>query len=585
MAYKNGFTPSTLVKYEGNITEYPFFNLSKQDKSKCISKKYNFGEGRTLTVENLHGIPTAFDADVLVALSYLGTQKNCLDKKIHFTIKELSRLIGCTDKQRVKNSIRCLTGTSYTAQGTILTKVNDKTIYLDETMMFHIIEYSRYVDTKNKKSYDNEDIREKTWVKFNEYFVNNFIANYVQYLDIGIYLKIKTPTAKRLYIYLEKKIGKKTSFTIGIEKLAAVIPIEDKNIYNVRRVLKDAGNILIKHELIERYSLDNENITFYFPLQLKKIQSSEDKEEANKKYYDEIYSYLSQLINPVYAYPAFAKQQVQFKCPYFKKLDEFIEYYGAYRVLEKLAYGIYNHIFNKPIQNLGGWLRKAVEENYPTPESFYSFIHRIDEAQEFIPEESFQIKSQKIKTFCLANKININVLDKYINEDGEDYLEYAIEQCNQAKNIKNISGFFINSLKTKAFLDGYKFLRKIKEEETDKKAKEIEDKHLVKLSRLYDFEEHSSIKKYLKEHSDKAFELIDKYRENFAVKMVIIKYGEKDLEKFLKSRALTSLFSEDLKSLENYYFPSFEDWKNDPTNKEKIEEYIKEVNFHSIYKT
>jgi len=394
-----------LVKYEGNIAEYPFFQLSKHDKDKCMKREFNFGEGRTLTIENIDGIPTAFDANVLMAISYIGTQSNSLDRKIHFTLKELAELLMCTDKSRIKDSIKRLSKTSYTAQGTVLTKHEGKNIYLDSTLIFHIIETVKYLDPQKKKIYNHQQAKEETWVKFNEYFIDNFVENYVQHINWEVYLKLETPTAKRLYTYLEKKRGERESFTIDVYKIAAVIPIESKEGFNIRKLLKEACKHLIEQDIIKNYSFANDNITFEFPLKSKKlIQENkqlslllplkEDKDQQIEKTKE----YLKQLVSPSFATMSFALEQIKFKCPGFKGASNFITTHGPGIVLEKLAYGIYTHVFSHPVENLGGWLRTALKENFLSPEGFWELLNETEVNNESISFEN--IKSNKVQKFC-----------------------------------------------------------------------------------------------------------------------------------------------------------------------------------------
>lgn len=568
-----------LVKYEGNIAEYPFFLLSKREKSLCTLRKYLFGEGRSLIIENSYGIPTAFDADVLMALSYIGSQTDSLDKKIHFTIKELAEIMGCKDRQRVKKSIICLLRTIYTSEGTILTKTGNKNIYLDHTMIFHIVDTASLIDTQKKIICNSEKVREKTWVKFNEYFINNFISNYVQYINIEVYLALKTPTAKRLYIYLEKKQGGNDCFTIGIRKLAAVIPIEAKDIHNVRRLLREACKHLIDLNVIKNYYFENDNITFEFPVKPKKIiqenkQLSLSSPEPLKT--EQTKEYLKQLVNPSFGTMTFALEQIKLKCPKFKGTSNFVEQHSPSVVLEKLAYGIYTHVFSHPIENLGGWLRTALKENFLSPEGFYQFLNENEANNETMLFEN--IKSEKVQKFCnefnLPEEILLNFYSTHSTgsvtteiPDYENYLEYLIDICLVAENIpeKKKTGLLINSLKDKRYLNNYLGTQQEKERIKEEKKQDLDKKHLEQIKALYNQEQQQNLKNFLTEKPDFFNELIEKYCQDNPFVSDLVSRSGKDKNKLLNPMFI-AFISKDIEKHPDFNSVSFEQWqKSQPT--------------------
>jgi len=576
-------TKQLLVKYEGNVSEYPFFVLSKQNKSVSTFRKYSFGENRSLTVENPHGIPTSFDADVMIGLSYIGTRDDCLDKEIHFTIRELAEIIDCKDRGRIKKSIASLTATMYTAEGTVLNKINDKVNYLNKTSMFHIIDIANFVDTEKKKFYNEHQIREDTWVKFNQYFINNFIANYVQYINLEVYLALKTPTAKRLYIYLEKKQGGKDRFTIGIRKLAAVIPIEAKDIHNVRRLLKEACAHLIELNIIKNYSFANDNITFEFPLKPKKL-IPENKQLSlplkEDQQIEKTKEYLKQLVSPSFATMSFALEQIKFKCPGFKGAANFINTHGPGIVLEKLAYGIYTHVFSHPVENLGGWLRTALKENFLSPEGFWELLNENEANNESISFEN--IKSNKVQKFCNNYSLPEEILLSFHSTeipDYENYLGYLIDICLVAENIpeKNKIGLLINCLKDKRYLNNYLKTQQEQEKLKDEKNKEADKKYLEQLKNLYNQEQELKLKNFLNDNDLFFNQLTEKHcQENPFLNDVVNRTG-KDKNKLLNNPMFIAFLARDVENHNDYNFISFESWIKAENNKNKIEEIKKKI--------
>jgi len=143
---------------------------------------------------------------------------------------------------------------------------------LKKEEVFHIFERISFWD--DKETISNRKARETTWVKFNEYFLQNFLSGYFQYIDFSVYQKLKRPIVKRLYIFLSKKKFGRPSFKISINKLALAIPIEAKRLSDIRKILKDSCKCLVDIGFISHYKLERGaiDIIFYFP----------DKEIATK---------------------------------------------------------------------------------------------------------------------------------------------------------------------------------------------------------------------------------------------------------------------------------------------------------------
>lgn len=286
-----------LVKIDGNICEYPFFTLSKSEGTSEI-KEYIFrpiviekGEivERKLTLESLkgHGLPTAFDMDVLMAISHIGTETKAMTGEVHFSFYEICKKLGIPNKEsKIKKSILKMYYVDCRSEYCVLVKNKEenKKEYISGEDYFHIFDCVGFIDIKKENKRKSKYF---TYVQFSKYFVQNFLAGYFQYIDFSLYMALGTPTAKRLYVYLSKKKFGKSFFKISIEKLASVIPIEAGRLSKVREILKESCERLIEQKFINGYSLEKGamDITFYFPLQeLKEPEAALEENEENEVY-------------------------------------------------------------------------------------------------------------------------------------------------------------------------------------------------------------------------------------------------------------------------------------------------------------
>jgi len=367
----------SLIKVEGNLIEYPFFHLGGQRK-KVYSKSYDLPpikneniiiSDRQLLVENFkYGIPGPYDQDVLMGILKIGTIKNKLTEDIPLTVYEVAKEIDDLKNQaRVKESIFKIATTNYYSKQGILVKESGTNYYINE--LFHIIESAFFLDEKEK----NKRISNKvTKVRFNNYFISNFLNDYYKYIDLKKYFSIGSPTAKKLFLYLEKKKYRKETFQIKIDNLAGVLPLEVTKYNEIRKILKKASEKLIEHFIINSFGFEKDKVHFFFP-------SKEEKKQELKE-------------NPL------EEKLVSLGITRITAQD-LIRKYDEYVIKEQIEY-----LNFRKGDNLQGLLITAIKENWAVP-SEYTIKKQQEAIQEEIRKKSEEKKRAEENQKVLDSKI------------------------------------------------------------------------------------------------------------------------------------------------------------------------------------
>jgi len=368
-----------LLKLEGNLAEYPFFSYRRGYKREITQKAYKIGEinlpdgrkeVREFTVAAPMGMPTAYYQDVLMGILRIGTRDKNLTDKIYFTLYEVAEIIGSKrHEKKIKQSLIRLLATTYFAKNTVIVKGEKsedklKTVWEKGFHIFDEFEYLGGSETNKRLSRGN------TYVKFNSFFVENFINQYYKYIDYDKYKEIETPLAKKIYLYLEKKRFEKSSYEINIEKLARVIPVEAKTKTEIRRRLKETGESLINKNIIKNYKTIKDNIIYYFGKQIKEDLAVKNKEER----------LIDQLTERGVTKATAVKMVDEYERNDIEKQIEFIKH--------------------RKVNNKTGALVKAIKENWAPPKE-YTVIKQKEETtkQNEITRKQEEERAEKIKKY------------------------------------------------------------------------------------------------------------------------------------------------------------------------------------------
>lgn len=201
---------------EMNLAEFPITLLA--DRAPQGQKTLVFRDGeQTLTVtgSDAYGLPTAVDADVIVALIQLTKQaNNFTDPTVSFTRYGLIRLLGWPNKgssyQRLTQSLKCWTGVTLNYEKAWWDNKAKRKV--DAT--FHILETVIITETSQA---DDESSSTFTW---NKRFFESCRADNLKRLDLNTYFSLESSVSKRMYRFLDKRFFLRPTWTFDLREFA-----------------------------------------------------------------------------------------------------------------------------------------------------------------------------------------------------------------------------------------------------------------------------------------------------------------------------------------------------------------------------
>lgn len=222
-------SPIRIGRDEMNLAEFPFAVLSKLAPETKTLEFYDIvtmADGTrverrwTVTGSDKYGLPTATDEEVYIALLEVTKDWGFRSRTVPITRYDLMRRMGWkTDGRsyrRLEMSLDRLRGVSIKAVNAFWD--NKARRYL--TVAFGIIDNYVLVDERHAHSDRPGDARQSC-ITWNQVIFNSFLAGNIKLLDTDLYFSLRSPIARRLYRYLDKKRYRdKPMFQITLEKLA-----------------------------------------------------------------------------------------------------------------------------------------------------------------------------------------------------------------------------------------------------------------------------------------------------------------------------------------------------------------------------
>jgi hypothetical protein len=207
---------------EMNLAEFPISVLA--DRAPKGTKTLIFRDGEatlTLTGSDAYGLPTAADADVIVALIQLTKQKNnFLYPTINFTRYELLRLLGWPNEgksyRRLDESLNRWVGVSLHYDGCWWD--NRSKQYGDAKI--HIIESVVILDGKSRLNGDEQQALPLSSFTWNKVFMESCQADNLKRLNVETYFSLEHPSAKRLFRFLDKRFYRRTEWVFDLKEIA-----------------------------------------------------------------------------------------------------------------------------------------------------------------------------------------------------------------------------------------------------------------------------------------------------------------------------------------------------------------------------
>ncbi len=208
---------------EMNLAEFPISVLADRAPRGTKTLIFRSGRGRlTVSGSDAFGLPTAPDADVIVALIQLTKLRtNFTSPKVHFTRYELLRLLGWKNEgrsyRRLNESLQRWGGVTLHYDNCWWDNRAKK--YGDATL--HILESVVVLEGRGRGHEDEKQERlpfsHFTW---NKTFLESCQADNLKFLDVDVYFSLEHAASKRLYRFLDKRFWREPEWVFDLAEIA-----------------------------------------------------------------------------------------------------------------------------------------------------------------------------------------------------------------------------------------------------------------------------------------------------------------------------------------------------------------------------
>ena len=214
---------------EMNLVEFPFATLTHRPAMGSITcQRWTTGaDGErhkqrwVVQGGSASGLPTEFDERVYVALMALSKQQGLSERKVTFSVYQLLKIMGESHDsghyRSVERSLERLLRASIVAEGAFWDAEKSKLVGMING--FHLIEkyWLAYKEPDRDKV-----AREKArgYVIWGREIWSSLQSGYLKQLDLDLFYGLRTPVARRLYRFLDKKLHRRQRFEIDIFQLS-----------------------------------------------------------------------------------------------------------------------------------------------------------------------------------------------------------------------------------------------------------------------------------------------------------------------------------------------------------------------------
>jgi hypothetical protein len=352
---------------EMNLAEFPITVLADRAPKGARTLIFRVDQGQlTITGSDAYGLPTAPDADVIVALIQLTKLKNDFQKPtVHFTRYELLRLLGWNNEgrsyRRLDESLRRWVGV--TLHYANCWWDNRSKTYGDATL--HILESAIILEGKGKSRDDEGEqallpLSSFTW---NKTFLESCHADNLKYLDVGTYFSLEHSASKRLYRFLDKRFYKRASWVFDLREVAfervGLSRNYAHNVAKIREKLQPAVEELERKGFLEPLGRDER----YFKV------GNTWKIRFDKRVDRPGLPAPQRAEEPPPLVQALVERGVT-----RAKAEDLVRRHAPERILPKIE--LFDWMAERKDKRIGkspaGWLVKAIEDDYAAPRDFES---------------------------------------------------------------------------------------------------------------------------------------------------------------------------------------------------------------------
>ena len=213
---------------EMNLVEFPFATLSHKPSLgslKCV-RWIGDGEGKrhkqswVVQGGSASGLPTEFDERVYVALMALTHEQGFASRKVPLSVYRLLTLMGeSTDGahyRSIERSLERLLRASIVAEGSFWDAQRGELVH--QASGFHLLERYWLAYQDDEAASEREGV--PGYIVWGEEVWQSLQSGYLKHLDLETFYQLKTPVARRLYRFLDKKLHKARRLEIDIFQLS-----------------------------------------------------------------------------------------------------------------------------------------------------------------------------------------------------------------------------------------------------------------------------------------------------------------------------------------------------------------------------
>jgi len=211
-----------LGRDEMNLAEFPITLITDRAPKGVSTLVFKSKEGN-LTIKGTaaDGLPTASDADVIVALIYLTKIRNDFsDPTVNFSRYELLKLLNWSNEGKNYKRLNL----SFDRWHGVTLKFEkcwwDNTLKRNIDASIHILESVIIADRADHRSTDGSPQLPLSSFTWNKQFFESCQADNLKRLDLDTYFSLKLPSTKRLYRFLDKRFYVKDDWTFDLYEIA-----------------------------------------------------------------------------------------------------------------------------------------------------------------------------------------------------------------------------------------------------------------------------------------------------------------------------------------------------------------------------
>lgn len=273
--------PLRIGRDEMNLSEFPFAVLSKLAPHNVNTLEFydviRTSDGKTVerrwivTGTEKYGLPTATDEEVYIALMEVTKEQGFGSRTVPITRYDvISRMGWKPDGRsytRLEGALDRLKTVSIKAENAFWDNAARRYI----TVAFGIIDNYVLADERRLRG-EREEGMPFSCVTWNEVIFTSFRAGNIKMLDTDMYFSLRSPIARRLYRYLDKKrYPNRPTFQMTLEKLAFEHLGMCRSYYpsQLKRKLEPAHRELVARGFLTRVEYGQtqtgaEKATYYF---------------------------------------------------------------------------------------------------------------------------------------------------------------------------------------------------------------------------------------------------------------------------------------------------------------------------------